>query len=371
MSNDALLNRNHGIDLLRNISMIMITVLHVLGHGGVLESVVPLSIKYGVVWFVELLAYCAVNVYAIISGYVGYGKNQRFSRLIQLHMQVLFYTLVTTLAFIALDREAVSMRIVVSAFFPVAFNVYWYYSAYFCLFFFMPFINLAVEKFPKDILKRLLLFLLLIFSLLPTVLSSDYGMTAGGRSALWLFIMYTLGAYIRKYDVEETDRVQNKLLGGYLGCVIVTWSSKLILEYVTTIMFGKPFLGNYLLGYTSPTIVFAAIFLVLFFSRAKVDRKLIRISSFFSPLTFGVYLLQEEPLVRQNFIYNRFGWIGESSTILIPFIVVGIAMTIWLVSSFVEKGRILIFKKMKVPFLCAWLEKRLNKLLENLSILKY
>lgn len=370
MSNDALLNRNHGIDLLRNISMIMITVLHVLGHGGVLESVMPLSVKYGVVWFVELLAYCAVDVYAIISGYVGYGKDQRFNRLIQLQMQVLFYTLVTTLAFIALDREAVSMRTVVSAIFPVAFNVYWYYSAYFCLFFFMPFINLAVEKFSQDILKRLLLFLFLIFSLLPTVLSSDYGMTVGGRSALWLFIMYTLGAYIRKYGVEETDRSQNKLLVGYAGCVIVTWSSKLILEYVTTIVFGKPLLGNYLLSYTSPAIVFAAIFLVLFFSRAKAGSKLIRISSFFSPLTFGVYLLQEEPLVRQTFIYNKFCWIGESSTILIPFIVVGIAVTIWIVSSFVEKGRTLIFEKMKIPVLCAWLEKRLNMLLENLSILK-
>lgn len=38
--------RNYGIDFLRMISMIMIVMLHTLGHGGILRSVSFLSVHY-------------------------------------------------------------------------------------------------------------------------------------------------------------------------------------------------------------------------------------------------------------------------------------------------------------------------------------
>ncbi|MDE6723424.1 MAG: hypothetical protein K2J55_04430, partial [Eubacterium sp.] len=62
--------RNYGIDLLRIVCMIMVPVLHVLGHGGLLEGAEILSVKYEFVWFLEAAAFCAVNCYALISGYV-------------------------------------------------------------------------------------------------------------------------------------------------------------------------------------------------------------------------------------------------------------------------------------------------------------
>lgn len=41
--------RNYGIDFLRMISMIMIVMLHTLGHGGILRSVSFLSVHYQIV----------------------------------------------------------------------------------------------------------------------------------------------------------------------------------------------------------------------------------------------------------------------------------------------------------------------------------
>ena len=64
------MKRNYGIDLLRMILMLMVVILHVLGHGGVLDATTPLSAKYCVSWLIESFAYCAVNCYALISGYV-------------------------------------------------------------------------------------------------------------------------------------------------------------------------------------------------------------------------------------------------------------------------------------------------------------
>ena len=82
--------RNYGIDCLRVISMFMVVLLHVLGRGGVLQATKNLSINYGVSWFLEIAAYCAVNCYAIISGYVGYGRKIKYSNLIYLIFCVAF-----------------------------------------------------------------------------------------------------------------------------------------------------------------------------------------------------------------------------------------------------------------------------------------
>lgn len=53
--------RNYGIDFLRMISMIMIVMLHTLGHGGILRSVSFLSVHYQIAWLLEVIAVAAQN----------------------------------------------------------------------------------------------------------------------------------------------------------------------------------------------------------------------------------------------------------------------------------------------------------------------
>lgn len=67
--------RNSGIDLLRIISMIMIVTLHLLGHGGILNNLEPFTSGHYSAWTLEIIAYCAVNCYALISGYVSVHQN--------------------------------------------------------------------------------------------------------------------------------------------------------------------------------------------------------------------------------------------------------------------------------------------------------
>ena len=62
--------RNYNIDLFRIIAAFFVTVLHVLGQGGILESTSPTETNYWIAWFLEICAYCVVNCFALISGYV-------------------------------------------------------------------------------------------------------------------------------------------------------------------------------------------------------------------------------------------------------------------------------------------------------------
>lgn len=45
--------RNIGIDLLKIVSMLMIVTLHMLGHGGVLDNMPPMSRCYQVAWLMK------------------------------------------------------------------------------------------------------------------------------------------------------------------------------------------------------------------------------------------------------------------------------------------------------------------------------
>lgn len=74
--------RNYGIDFLRMISMIMIVMLHTLGHGGILRSVSFLSVHYQIAWLLEVIAFGAVNTYAMISGFVSVDSHFKISNIL-------------------------------------------------------------------------------------------------------------------------------------------------------------------------------------------------------------------------------------------------------------------------------------------------
>ena len=78
--------RCSGIDLLRIISMFFVVMLHVIGHGGILDNVAMFSVNYQLLWLLEILAYCSVNCYALISGYVGVFSKYKYSNIIYFYI---------------------------------------------------------------------------------------------------------------------------------------------------------------------------------------------------------------------------------------------------------------------------------------------
>ena len=98
--------RNYGIDFLRMISMIMIVMLHTLGHGGILRSVSFLSVHYQIAWLLEVIAFGAVNTYAMISGFVSVDSHFKISNILILWLQVLFYGILINTVFFFLLPES-------------------------------------------------------------------------------------------------------------------------------------------------------------------------------------------------------------------------------------------------------------------------
>ena len=363
MDNQNAPGRNYGIDSLRMLSMFMVVVLHLLVRGGVVEQTQPLSPGCFAAWLLECGVYCAVNCYGLISGYVGYTGRFRYSRLAQFWLQIVFWTVAVTALFAVLRPESVAAENWLYAFFPILTGWYWYLSSYFGLFFLTPLLNRAVEHLTRGELRALLGAVLVFFCALPRLYSAHQAVDPfnllGGYSVMWLALLYVAGAFLRKYDIPAALRPRTALLG-YAGMVLLTWGSKSALELLAHRGIAPGVSSGVLLDYTSPTIVLASVFLVLFFARARYPRPVVKAVALLSPAALGVYVIHAHSLVWR---YALDGCAASFALDRAPLMVgktLALALGIYLFCSALELGRLRLFRLLRVEERCRRAEEKLT-----------
>ena len=70
--------RNYGLDALRMLAMFMIVILHILNQGGILNASGRFTSQYEEGWLLQIASICAVDVYALSSGYVWVNAKYRY-----------------------------------------------------------------------------------------------------------------------------------------------------------------------------------------------------------------------------------------------------------------------------------------------------
>lgn len=350
--------RNYGIDLLRILSMFMVVVLHVLGKGGVLNNVQNFTLKGEIFWGIEIACFCAVNCYALISGYVGINAKHKYTNLISLCLQVVFYSVLITVVEIFIAYSNGTQLSLQTLFFHLipSMREYWYFSAYFCLFFFMPMLNYIVHNIQREILKTLSIFILIIFcgwNILSDIMSGvNYG-----YSFLWLAILYVLGGYFAKYKTLENLSISKSFVG-YFICVAATIIIKIfiaILPESVSSVFVWP-------AYNSLPVILMAVFLLSAFSKMKLSEGFSKVISFVSPLAFGVYLIHCHPYIYE-LLGNLFAWIAKEPIYLGVICVLGISLGIFVVCLLLDWIRSLLFKLFKMKEFASWIEKIVSALI--------
>ena len=354
--------RNHGIELLRIFAMLLAALLHILKKGGVITASEGNLAAYSTVWLLEAAAYCAVNCYALISGYVGYSdrpKPLRLARCIELWLQVVFYSVIITTVYCIAGVGSVGVSDFADAFLPVTSKQYWYFTAYIGMFFFIPLLNALVRRLNRRALVSLCIMLIAVFSLYDTFASfwkKDPLALVGGHSPLWLGVLYIFGAAMKKLRVPESMSSKKALLI-YASAAVFTALFKITGDRLLRFVPGSLFVRD-----TSPTVLLCAAALSVAFARFKPCRKLTEFAVLFAPAAFGVYLLHVSPLVFEHVIGNRFAFIGRLPFPLIPFAVLASAGVILAVGLAADKVRILLFKALGVPKLCRKAEKSIRRL---------
>ena len=203
--------RQSNIELLRILLIIGVIILHYNNKtiGGGFEYVKYESIIFYILYILESVFICAVNLFMLISGYfmcTSYKRN--LWKPIELVVQVILFSLGIYFFKIILKTDDFSIKSLFGRFVPANYFVILYIVVYF----FSPFVNKLLYSLDNKQLKLFVITSVLLFSVYPTLVDifreltgkewnglSSIGMYGSqwGYSVVNFLLMYILGAYIK------------------------------------------------------------------------------------------------------------------------------------------------------------------------------
>ena len=292
--------RNPGLDILRAMAMFFVICQHILGQGGLLEHAAAGSGKYYLLSFLEILVYCAVNIYGITTGYLLCEKKFRLARLTKLWLTTVFWSVAVSCCFFVFVPESRTFSEMVSMFLPILRGRYWFFTAYFVVMLVSPVLNLVIGHLSRRQFHLLFAALFLIFGIVPVCsLGYDVLRISTGHHFSWMIVLYLIGGYLRENGHGEgTLSVKSPAcwLAGYAALAAV----HLLYKYVMQII-GLGSLQNLLLTYPSPLILGEAICLFLFCrdacSGVPGDSAAGKLVNFVAPGVYAVYVIHVHPKV--------------------------------------------------------------------------
>ena len=321
------MKRNYGIDLLRIAAMVFVILLHLTGVGGICASAPLFSPQFFLSQFIRIATFCAVNCYALISGFVGWNRKPKLSALLLLWAKVIAFCVAITVLTQLRAPETVGLADLWKAFTPVKEAKYWYFNAYVGLFFFIPLLNHAVRGISgrEAIFAMVGIFLLVLW--LPRTRLSEVFLLANGYSTLWLVILYALGGLMARFDIPGKLPAKVWALG-YLLAVLGSFVPRMAMLALKPELWS-PENSNLSMQYINLFVILAGICLVGLFSRLELSGRAVRITKALSPHAFGVFLFHTHTLVFLTAIRGQFAWLGTAPLFELLGVLLGATVVIY------------------------------------------
>ncbi|MCQ2377710.1 MAG: acyltransferase [Victivallaceae bacterium] len=337
--------RNNGIDLLRLFSMFLVVVLHIAGYGGIGNE--------RCAFLLCAISGCAVNCFAMISGYVGCMSAQlKPSKILALWCQVVYYSLLIAVI-MPLFSTGGNWHGLWKYLFPILSCEYWYFNAYVIVFAAMPLLNTAIRNTDARNLFYSLIVLFIFFCIVPMFFwkTSTFFEQRHGYNALWLGYCYLVGGFFRKYRLPVRWSWRGNLLG---YCIMVA----LCCVWRETLMqLHHPLGSTSCLMYISPMMFLGAIFLLLAFAEMPIagNGGWGRFAQIFSPSAFAVYLIHVHPIVWElGSNGKRFSFLASLTPIALFLTVLFLAFLIFIVCLLLDFPRRWIFEKLSLQRRCGF-----------------
>jgi len=347
MQDDYSVNtRNYGIDLLRILSMFYVLILHSLGKGGILKTVEPGSAQFAAAWFLEVVAHTAVDIFALISGYVSYRpkyKKVNFTNYVMLWLQVVSYGIVISIIGKILIPAAVTKKDLLLTIFPVLNDRYWYFTAYTAVFAISPLINKAIRSASEELLRKIFVVIIIVFSFFDNV--AKRFTLDGGYAFVWIALLYVLGAILKKCQIGK-NRGSLRLIMWISLLTIIGWIWKIWgLEF--TFMKVEVTKGLFV-SYTSPTVLISSICYVLLFSRFNINGLFKKVIAFAAPGAFAAYIINNHFFIWRNLMDGRFASLANKNFVFMLFVVINFSAGFLVLSVFADKIREYFFSALRI-----------------------
>lgn len=346
--------RQSNFELMRIISMLMIILWHALcdsPHGNVLANCNRDSLKL-IFEFIIFIIVVHVNSYVLLFGYFQCQNKFKMSKLLKTINMVWFYRVILMLFLVVLNLWHPTNVEIFRHSIPINLGFYWFINIYILLYCVSPFLNGYIEKSSKKDLKKLIIVLFILFSILPYVT----GLKAFDNNGFTLYnfvLLYFIGAYLKKYPIREWYLFKNisKSLFQviciivFIGCALFNF---LLARFGASILsYGNIFneIGSNLNYsppiYSNPFVIIQTIAYFCFFGTLNFKNRII---NKLSALTFGVYLIHDNLNLRYYvYIWTKINNGPINSYKFIPFLFIMVIL-IYIICSIIEWLRQIIFR---------------------------
>jgi surface polysaccharide O-acyltransferase-like enzyme len=267
--------RDSNIELLRILAIMGVIILHYnnpLAGGGFTYSE-NYAINNFVLYWLESLVICAVDLFMLISGY--YMCKSEYRNLwkpVELIIQLIIFQVVLCFCRVIQGSE-LSLKNLLGCFLPVNYFVILYCVVY-CI---SPYVSFTMKKIRDRDLKKMMFMLFVFFSIYPTavdVLETFSGRSFNGLNSIDMYgdnFGYTLvnfifcwicGAYIQITNFKLNER---KALGIYFAMTTIIFVSArclLLLGYNYDLAFS----------YCNPLVVISAVMIFVYFKQINVKQ---------------------------------------------------------------------------------------------------
>lgn len=347
--------RNYGIDLLRIISMLFIINHHIIFHGGFLSKTKRFSFEFNIFIFLNIICCSGVNIFGMISGFVGFNKY-KYSNLLYLLFVTFFYSIFLVLIFKIIYPKSIIIDIK-QYLIPIFVTDYWYVNSYFLMYFFIPIINKGINGMNNNYMRNFLLNLFIIFSIIGQLKNyinifnkKDFLSIKNGFTHSWLIILYFIGSYFGKF-YKYNKKNKKYFLFKFIFILFLFGFIR------TKIILYKYHKYNHSckmnIDYTSPSAVIISICFIIIFSSCNINNfYLIKFISFFSRLTFGIYLIHNHTIFRRIIIKKKFIWITKYKSYKIILMEIISSLFLFLFCSIIDYIRYLVFNILRIRELC-------------------
>lgn len=297
--------RNSSFELMRISSMFLIVVYHIIYHGellakvsGLLEIILRLLIA---------LTLVHVSSFIVLSGYFQRNKKMKLSKAISLNNAVWFYTIAIAIIAHYLYNINFNKVTIFKILMPINYDQYWFIKEYLILYLITPILNIVIKNSNQKQLKKILVALFLITSLLPYITAGAFLSVNSGYSLYYMIFLYFVGAYLSKYPIQKSNILKKwshsryshlfimlYLIFSLLNFLLYKFGAHLLNRGELLSYFGE-IITNSFLYYNNPLVLFATISYFLVFANFKIESKLInKVAS----LMFGVYLIHDNNYLR-------------------------------------------------------------------------
>ncbi len=257
--------RDSNMELLRIIAMLLVMIVHAdfraLSCPSTLDTNLYPDSSF-LRFFVESVSIICVNVFVLLSGW--FGIRLKKERLLELGFQVLFFgALCLFISDFFFNANVPLMQSFKTIFLLHTWD-YWFVKSYVGLCVFSPLLNAFVEKVDRKYFLRLLLLFFGGQTVYAWVEPSAAAFFENGYSTISFCGLYLLARYVHLYSPDFSQK--RKCYDFLVYCSFVVVNTLLAFSFsLEGFDVGRFYL------YTSPFVIMAACYFVLFFSKIKIQ----------------------------------------------------------------------------------------------------